>query len=117
MDLNMMIGAAKEACQRRRILVQKLYEIKLERENVIRLSQQSQSKELDLKLVELTKKMETLIDEVGNSSNILDQEIKLFRANKEVEIQQIMADFVNIQRKASLDMQSYWTHFLNKGEA
>jgi len=57
-----MILAAKEACQRRRILVQRLYEVKFDLNNTIKmLHSGNKSPEVELKINELTKKVEALV--------------------------------------------------------
>lgn len=49
---------------------------------------------MSLKLLDLQKRGEVMTDEVGLSAKILDEEIKVFRKSKEIDMQKLMTDFV-----------------------
>ncbi len=54
-----------------------------------------------------------MIHDVSASSKCLDDEIKLFRKNKQEEMNRIMCDFVNIMKKSSEDLKTSWGQFIN----
>ncbi len=95
-DFKQMVQAALDACSRRRALVQKYYEIRMELESVRQCLQGQQSKELEAKLLDLKKRAEAMTEEVAMSAKILDEEIKVFRKAKEADMQKLMIDFVQI---------------------
>jgi len=56
-------------------------------------------------LLELRKKAEEMTEEVGRSAKILDEEIRFFRRQKEIELERLMAAFVEIEKKNAEETQ------------
>jgi len=76
--------------------VEKYFELRAAAESTRQALSKQHSVELSLKMADLTKKSESLLEQVQESGRILEEEIKLFRKNKEMELQNLMSAFVRI---------------------
>ena len=56
-------------------------------------------------------------DRLADGQKTLDQELKLFRQLKEVELKNIIAEFVAIQKSGNLKLKNQWQGFLTKTDA
>lgn len=91
-----MIEAAQDACQRRRALVTKYYDLLVEIEKIksILTSGATQNRELQDKMLEHKKKSEEMEEEVVSTTKILEEELRLFKKSNEKDLQVIMKEFV-----------------------
>lgn len=64
----------------------------------------SNNKELQDKILEVKKKSEEMEEQVVATTKILEEELKLFKKSNERDLQAIMKEFVEIQKKTSENM-------------
>ncbi|CDW76629.1 sorting nexin 1 [Stylonychia lemnae] len=117
-DYKLMIEAAISACNRRRQLVYKYY-VMIEQQQKSQqsvLMQEYENSGARNQHSQLTKKIEEMFEKVKESAKILEQELKLFRQQKEVELKALISEFVNIQKKSNEKLKNYWQGFLNNSE-
>lgn len=57
-----------------------------------------------------------MFERVKESAKTLETELKLFRQQKEVELKQLISEFVNIQKKTNDKMKNHWSNFLQKSQ-
>ena len=50
------------------------------------------------------------------STRTLEEELRLFRAEKELELRGLVSDFVRIKRQTNESMKNQWLLFLQKSE-
>lgn len=95
-----MIEAALETCLRRRKLVYRFYESK-DSLHIAALGADSfdQSKREQHSLA--CKRLEDLEERVKESTQTLEEEIRLFRAEKELELRGLVTEFVRIKRQTN----------------
>ncbi len=114
-DFRMMIEAAVEACLRRRKLVFKYYEQKeqLHLAGVGADTFDQARRELHL---QQTKKNEEQYERVKESTKTLDDELRLFRKEKELEMRGILTEFIKLKRQSNDLLRGQWLNFLQRAE-
>lgn len=64
--------------------------------------------------MKISKKLEDMQERVTESLKTLEIELKLFRQHKEIELKNIISEFVRIQKKSNQKMKVQWQGFLSK---
>jgi hypothetical protein len=113
-DFRLMIEAALETCLRRRKLVHRFYESK-DSLHIAALGADSFDQSKREQHSGACKRLEDLEERVKESTQTLEEELRLFRAEKELELRGLVTEFVRIKRQTNEQMRVQWTQFLQKG--
>ena len=55
-------------------------------------------------------------EKVTESTKVLDQELKMFKQQKEMELKSMISEFVRIQKVANEKLKNQWGNFLSGAE-
>ena len=115
-EYRLMIDAAIDACLRRRKLVFKFYETQ---EQLVFAAQGADSFDHQRREQhqQQTKRQEELQLRVMESTKCLDDELRLFRGEKEQQMRVLLSEFVRLQKTTNEVMKGHWLTFLQKAEA